>query len=67
MTSYPSPTFHSVFTTPTTNGEVPVLQPIKYIGTNHKVVNFNLLIQLYTANKYVLQATFQTSIIFSTV
>uniref|UniRef100_A0A8C3I338 MOK protein kinase n=1 Tax=Chrysemys picta bellii TaxID=8478 RepID=A0A8C3I338_CHRPI len=52
LTSYPSPTFHSVFTTPATNGEVPVLQPIKYIGTNHKVVNFNLLIQLYTANKY---------------
>ncbi|XP_065449696.1 MAPK/MAK/MRK overlapping kinase isoform X6 [Chrysemys picta bellii] len=36
LTSYPSPTFHSVFTTPATNGEVPVLQPIKYIGTNHK-------------------------------
>ncbi|XP_074852590.1 MAPK/MAK/MRK overlapping kinase isoform X3 [Carettochelys insculpta] len=36
LTSCPSPTFHSVFTTPTTNGEVPVLHPIKYIGTNHK-------------------------------
>ncbi|XP_044872611.1 MAPK/MAK/MRK overlapping kinase isoform X3 [Mauremys mutica] len=36
LTSYPSPSFHSVFTTPATNGEVPVLQPIKYIGTNHK-------------------------------
>ncbi|XP_073205784.1 MAPK/MAK/MRK overlapping kinase isoform X7 [Lepidochelys kempii] len=36
LTSYPNHTFHSVFTTPATNGEVPVLQPIKYIGTNQK-------------------------------
>ncbi|XP_019374096.1 PREDICTED: MAPK/MAK/MRK overlapping kinase isoform X2 [Gavialis gangeticus] len=36
LTSYPNPTFGSVFTTPVTHCDVPVLQPIKYIRTNCK-------------------------------